>query len=80
MWAAFMKDVYKDKPPEPFTKPAKIVTVRIDTDSGLLWTNKCKKWFDEVFIAGTEPTAKCNKHEGFEAPEIKKEVTAETPH
>ena len=67
MWAAFMKEVYKEKPPEPFVKPASIVTVRIDPDSGLLWTNKCKKWLDEVFITGTEPTAKCNKHEGFGA-------------
>jgi len=65
MWAAFMKEVYKEKNPEPFVKPASIVTVRIDPDSGLLWTNKCKKALDEVFIAGTEPTGKCNKHEGL---------------
>ncbi|OGF47076.1 MAG: hypothetical protein A2452_00440 [Candidatus Firestonebacteria bacterium RIFOXYC2_FULL_39_67] len=77
MWAAFMKEVYKETPPEPFVKPPNIVTVRIDPDTGLLWTTKCKKWLDEVFIAGTEPTTKCNKHDGFETTEIKKEVTSE---
>ncbi|MFH1074455.1 MAG: PBP1A family penicillin-binding protein [Candidatus Firestonebacteria bacterium] len=65
MWTAFMKEVYKEKPPEPFSRPPNIVTVRIDPDTGLLWTNKCKRWLDEVFISGTEPTEKCNKHDKF---------------
>lgn len=62
MWAAFMKELYKEKPPEPFVKPANIAIVRIDPDTGLLWTNKCKRWIDEVFISGTEPAVKCNRH------------------
>lgn len=76
IWAEFMKDVYKERTPEHFSKPQKIVTVKIDPDTGLLYTPKCKKWIDEVFIEGTVPTEKCSKHDGFEtfAPQENKET------
>ncbi len=67
IWGEFMKEVYKGKPPEPFTKPPKVVTVKIDPDSGMLYSPKCKRSLKEVFIEGTAPVEICNKHENIES-------------
>ena len=67
IWGEFMKEVYKERTPEPFSRPPKVVTARIDPVTGMLYTSKCKKSLDEVFIEGTVPTEKCDKHDGLDS-------------
>ncbi len=61
IWGDFMQQVYV-APPEDFEKPANVVTLKIDADTGLLAGDKCKNIIDENFIKGTEPTKICREH------------------
>jgi len=63
VWAAFMKAV-SEGPATPFVQPQGLVTVTIDPASGLKARAGCPQRQDEVFAAGTEPTADCPLHPG----------------
>jgi penicillin-binding protein 1A len=57
-WAKYMKEIHKDLPVVPFTRPETgLVTVNVSATSGLLPTAYTKKVIPEVFLAGTEPKA-----------------------
>jgi penicillin-binding protein 1B len=45
-----------------FVRPDGVITVAIDPESGLLATSDCPTWRDEIFLAGTEPTERCDRH------------------
>jgi penicillin-binding protein 1B len=63
VWAAFMKAA-AEGPAAPFAQPQGLVTVTIDPASGLRARAGCPQRQDEVFLAGTEPTAQCPLHPG----------------
>ena len=68
VWTEFMKRAVALKQyanPKPFALPDGVVTVTIDPQSGLRASSACaQKAADEVFVAGTEPTAFCGKGGG----------------
>ncbi|HWL87053.1 MAG TPA: penicillin-binding transpeptidase domain-containing protein, partial [Polyangiaceae bacterium] len=55
-WISFMKVAHESKPPTEFPRPAGVVTVRIDKQTGKLPLENDTDTMDEVFLAGTEPT------------------------
>ena len=56
-WISFMKVAHEGKPPSEFPRPAGVVTVRIDKQTGKLPAEgNDANTMDEVFLAGTEPT------------------------
>ena len=55
-WISFMKVAHEQKPPSEFPRPAGVVTVRIDKQTGKLPLDSEANTMDEVFLAGTEPT------------------------
>ncbi len=55
MWMSFMKVALKDMPEQPLIPPENIVTVKIDSETGLLASGSSKKTQFEFFIEGTEP-------------------------
>ncbi len=55
MWMDFMKVALHDMPEQKLREPENIVTVKIDSDTGLLATAQSKKSQFEFFIEGTEP-------------------------
>ena len=61
-WVDVMKAQYRDHPGEPFPEPAGIVHRVICEESGLLATANCEHLRREVFIEGTEPRRKCDRH------------------
>lgn len=65
IWAAYMKQALADLPPRDFPMPGGIVTgVKICKQSGELADTHCPAGdvIEEIFIAGTQPTAKCSVH------------------
>src|SRR3989449_9548679 len=62
-----MKEGLKGKPPEEFPKPANIVYVPIDRNTGLRATveSSCPVTFLEAFLEGTEPAKACSAMEHF---------------
>jgi penicillin-binding protein 1B len=46
----------------PFPTTDGVVTASIDPTTGLLVTEECPSSFNEVFLAGTEPTVRCTVH------------------
>ncbi len=58
-WTAFMREVYRRKPPPPdWPRPEGIVIREIDPVSGMLASTGCGRVV-EYFIAGTDPTQPC---------------------
>jgi penicillin-binding protein 1A len=55
-WIAFMKAAHEGKPPSDFPRPAGVVSVKIDRQTGKLPFEGDTNVDDEVFLAGTEPT------------------------
>ncbi|MCW8931166.1 MAG: penicillin-binding protein 1A [Gammaproteobacteria bacterium] len=55
MWMDFMKVALKDVPEQELTPPENIITVKIDSETGLLATGNSPKTQYEFFIEGTEP-------------------------
>jgi penicillin-binding protein 1B len=68
IWAEFMKRAVATpgyNNPQPFTRPQGITSVPIDPESEeLAVEGACPVVVDEVFLAGTEPTAFCSLHSG----------------
>jgi penicillin-binding protein 1A len=69
-WIEFMRVAHDHKPPSEFSRPAGLVTVKIDVRSGKLPPEGDETVMDEVYLAGTEPT------EIGQAPEPKPPVDA----
>ncbi len=61
-WTDIMKAYYRDHAGEPFPEPPGIVHHVICEESGLLATPDCERLRREVFIEGTEPRRKCDRH------------------
>ena len=55
MWMSFMEVALKDMPEQPLTPPENIITVKIDSETGLLAAGNSKNTQYEFFIEGTEP-------------------------
>ncbi len=55
MWMSFMKVALKDMPELPLTPPENIITVKIDSETGLLASGNSAKTQYEYFIENTEP-------------------------
>lgn len=67
IWAEFMKRAHKHREyraVHPFSAPEGIVSVDVDTTTGLLATTGCHDVKPEVFIAGTQPLETCRIHGG----------------
>src|SRR5215472_8798124 len=78
IWAEFMTRAlnyreYRDT--KPFRAPTGIVSVDVDSETGMPATPSCPSTHPEVYIAGTEPLGYCTLHGGrpgtvtFAAPE-----------
>jgi penicillin-binding protein 1B len=78
IWAEFMTRAmnyreYRDT--KPFRAPSGIVSVDVDSETGMPATPSCPSTHPEVYIAGTEPLGYCTLHGGrpgtvtFAAPE-----------
>ncbi len=55
MWMDFMEVALEKVPEQALTPPENIITVKIDSETGLLATGNSKKTQYELFIDGTEP-------------------------
>lgn len=55
MWMEFMKVALKDMPEQPLIVPENVITVKIDSDTGLLAADSSKNTRFEFFVEGTEP-------------------------
>ena len=64
IWARYMKAIHADLPRIEFAKPETgLISRKICAISGLLPTEFCDEGtVDEIFLAGTEPTAFCDIH------------------
>jgi len=65
MWRDVMDYLHEGLPVEQFERPAGIVTVTVDAASGKLPTEFSPSTIQEVFVAGTEPTAADDMHQGY---------------
>jgi penicillin-binding protein 1A len=67
IWVDFFRTILKDQPRERFLKPANVVYVPIDRQSGLRASveSGCKEVILEAFVRGTEPTAFCSAADHF---------------
>lgn len=62
IWAKFMAEALKDRPPAEFPIPRGIVKVQICTDSGLLTNSYGADSQIASFVQGTEPTTYCTQY------------------
>ncbi|MFQ5877769.1 MAG: penicillin-binding protein 1A [Acidobacteriota bacterium] len=69
IWIDFMKAALDGQPVEKFPRPANVVYVPIDRETGLRATvdSRCPSTFLEAFVEGTEPVAGCSEVEHFRA-------------
>ncbi len=61
IWANFMTEALRNKPPLDFTIPSNVVPMDICAETGAKATVFCPKR-TEYFLTGTEPTEYCQKH------------------
>jgi membrane carboxypeptidase/penicillin-binding protein len=68
IWVDFFKAILEDRPKERFMKPANVVYVPIDRQSGLRASveSGCRDVLLEAFVRGTEPTAFCSASRHFQ--------------
>lgn len=62
IWERFMRRALAREPVFDFPQPEAIATVVIDPQTGALATATCPVQREEVYLAGTEPTAYCPEH------------------
>ncbi len=62
IWADFMAQALRNRPPLDFPVPPGIVKVQICADSGLLATQYSPNTLPASFVQGTEPTQFCSFH------------------
>jgi membrane carboxypeptidase/penicillin-binding protein len=63
VWTDFVRAVARPDPPSAFPVPDDIVWRDVDPASGLLATAGCAETRHEPFLAGTEPTQPCDRHQ-----------------
>lgn len=68
IWTTNMNRVGGLIPDVDWKRPEDVVDRQIDPQSGMLATPYCPQTKDEVFVAGTEPTAVCPLHAGSGEP------------
>ena len=66
IWEKFTRSALADKPAVDFPKPDSVISVQIDPVTGDLAAPDCPKKQEEFYIEGTEPTAYCRNHGGFD--------------
>ena len=64
IFAEFARRVPSHDFEEPFPTAPGVVTATIDPATGQLATESCPESWNEVFVAGTEPTERCALHGG----------------
>ncbi|MCT8140058.1 PBP1A family penicillin-binding protein [Anaerobacillus sp. CMMVII] len=62
IWANFLEDALTDKLKLPFPKPANVVAMAINPDTGRLATDACPVQHVSYFVKGTEPIEYCQEH------------------
>ncbi len=77
MWMSFMKTALKEMPEQELTPPENILTVKIDSETGLLATGNSQKTQYEFFIEGTEPTHSGSSSSAASVSETNNEATNE---
>jgi penicillin-binding protein 1C len=65
IWHDFMTWALKDRPPQAFVRPDGFIETEICALSGKLPNRHCPHRRSELFIAGTEPTERCDIHQLF---------------
>ncbi|WP_285891372.1 transglycosylase domain-containing protein [Paenibacillus pasadenensis] len=60
IFAAFTEHALAGRPARPFTVPDGVLSVAVDTASGLRYGPGCGGWRMELFVAGTEPVGTCD--------------------
>jgi 1A family penicillin-binding protein len=82
IWEGFMRSALAGKEAVDFVVPESVVSVNIDPVTGYIATTDCPQTYDEVYIAGTEPTLLCPEHGGDplppEPPRPESDVNAES--
>lgn len=68
IWEGFMRSALAGKEAVDFAVPESVVSVNIDPSTGSIATTECPETYDEVYIAGTEPTLLCPDHGGDPLP------------
>lgn len=68
IWEGFMRSALKGKEVVDFLAPETVVTLTIDPSTGYLATAACPETFDEIYLAGSEPTLLCPEHGGDQLP------------
>ena len=64
IWADFMQEVTRNRPDEPFVRPAGIVDKHVCLRSGMLATTRCDSTTLEIFLADNFPQRPCDVHGG----------------
>jgi penicillin-binding protein 1B len=62
IWVALMRSTPAGR--AAFAPPGEIVIRQVDPTTGLLAVRRCPEVVEERFLAGTEPVAECNEHQG----------------
>lgn len=63
IWAATMRTAEGANGDGNFRRPRGVIQVPIDPETGMLATANCPNFLEEEFLAGTEPTQECDRHE-----------------
>ena len=59
-WTAFMREVYRRRPPSgDWARPEGVIERQIDLASGQLWAPGCGPAASDYFLVGTDPIATC---------------------
>src|SRR6059058_421998 len=64
IWTSYMNRVVGLVPDVDWRRPDDVINRTIDPESGYLVTPYCPQEKNEIFVAGTEPTALCPSHAG----------------
>ena len=62
IWHDFVEEALKGKPVRTFSQPPGMLRVEVCAESGLRPNPDCPRVLRELFIAGSEPQAKCQMH------------------
>jgi penicillin-binding protein 1B len=68
IWSQHMNRISGLVPNIDWRRPDDVIDRQIDPESGMLATPYCPQTRDEIFVAGTEPSALCPLHQGMGEP------------
>jgi 1A family penicillin-binding protein len=78
IWERFMRSALAGRPSANFEQPEKVVTLTIDSSTGLPATSGCPTTRNEFFILGTEPREYCSVHPGDSLQELPAQLPSPT--